>query len=82
MKAKEGEFSLETDYGLFDLVNISKDLKETQVLSILKNDLLKEGKFIAPKNGNICFASIAAFIIYIDSICTILDTTNDTNTTH
>lgn len=81
-KAKEGQYKIETPHGLFDLVNISKDAKETEVLSILKNDLLKEGHFLAPKNGKICYASIAAFIMYIDSICAILDTSNDSPYSH
>lgn len=81
-KAKEGTYAIETEYGIFDVVAISKDKKEFEVLSILKNDLLKECQFSQPKQGEICLASIAAFIIYLDSVCAILDKTNESNITH
>lgn len=81
-KAKEGEFSLETPVGIFDVVSISKDLEELEILSILKNDCLKDGKFPEPKPGKICLNSICAFIIYCTSICEILDMNTDNKTTH
>ena len=80
---KAGEFALETEQGLFDLFQLKNDLKETEVLSILKNDLLREGKFQHPKPGKVCYSSIAAFIIYVSSICEILDTQlGDTESIH
>jgi citrate lyase beta subunit len=81
-KPKEGTYAIETEYGIFDVVAIAKDRKEFEVLSILKNDLLKERQFNHPKQGEVCLASIAAFIIYLDSVCAILDNTNESNITH
>ena len=82
-KAKELEFSMEVDgAGIFDLVAISKDSREMEILSVLKNDLLKEGKFSAAKQGRICLASIAAWIIYVSSITEICDTTNESGELH
>lgn len=81
-KAKEGSYSIETSAGLFDLVEISKDPKEMDVLSLLKNDLLKEGQFAAPKQGRVCLASIGAFIIYVSSLTELLETDSKSDHIH
>lgn len=81
-KAKEGTYSFETDCGVFDPVAVSLDKKEHEVLSALKNDLLKNGEFLAPKPGNVCYASICAWIIYCSSITEILSIENRSGFTH
>lgn len=82
MKAESGEFAIETKHGVFDVVEISKDKKDLAVLSEVKEGLIREGKFPQAKTGKICLASIAAYIIYISSVCEILDHENDSGSVH
>lgn len=82
MKAESGEFVIETDHGIFDLLEISKDKKDLAVLSEIKEGLIREGKFPQAKTGKICLSSIAAYIIYISSVCEILDNENDSGVVH
>lgn len=73
MRAKAGEYSLHLNLGIFDLVSLRDDKIEGQVLNELKNDLLRQGKFPEPKQGQICWNSIAAFVVYIESVALIND---------
>lgn len=77
MNIEEGEYAIQTPNGIFDIFFISKDKNEVEVLSAIKESLLKEKKFGRPGPNKICMASIAAFIIYMSSISDILEA--DTN---
>lgn len=81
-KLREGEFSIETEHGVFDLFLINQDKKELDVLSILREDLLKDSKFAEAKIGRVDLASIAAFIMYIDSMCEIMSAATTTDKFH
>lgn len=72
-KAKPGEFALHLDLGIFDLVSLRNDKIESAVLDELKNDLLRQGKFTEPKQGKICWNSVAAFLMYLESVMMIND---------
>jgi hypothetical protein len=82
MKAEGGEYAIQTEHGVFDLHEISKDKKDLEILSTLKEEIIREGKFPGPKSGKICLASIAAYIVYISSICEMLDNENDSGIVH
>jgi len=82
MKAESGEYAIMTNEGVFDLHEISKDKNELEVLSTLKEGLIEQGKFTKPKSGKICLASIAAYIMYISSICEILNEENNSGNIH
>lgn len=73
-KAKLDTYTIESSVGIFDIVVIKSDKKEHEILSILKNDLIQAGEFSSPKQSDICWASVAAFIMYMDSISEILAT--------
>ena len=76
-KAKPSEFSLHLDIGIFDCVSLRNDKTESAVLDELKNDLLRQGKFPEPKPGKICWNSIAAFLMYLESVMVINDMTRE-----
>ncbi len=82
MKPEQGEYAIITPQGVFDLVEIAKDKKEMAVLSELKEELLRHGKFREYGKSKICLASIAAFIMYMSSICEILENDNESGVTH
>lgn len=75
MKAKEGEFSIELDVGIIDLVNILKDEIENRVLSDLKSEFEASGKFPKCKPGQFDYNSAAALLVYIESMAFAGDTT-------
>ena len=73
-KAKPGDFSLKISTGVYDLVSLRNDKTESAVLDELKNDCLRHGNFPEPKPGRICYNSIAAFLIYVQSTSMIAET--------
>lgn len=76
-RAKPGEYCLELDLGKFDLVSLRDDTTESQVLDELKAELIREGKFPEQRSSKICWASLAALIMYIESIAYINDCHRD-----
>ena len=67
MKANQGQYTIETEAGTYDLVDIANDAKEMSVINLLKKDIEECEEFPQARNGSVCLSSIAAFIAYIVS---------------